>query len=137
MEKMMKIALITENGKSISQHFGRAPYYLVVTLEDGKQVNRELRPKLGHNQFHQTGEHAEHDHGPEHGQEEASHQKHAGMAEAISDCSVLICGGMGFGAYQSMRRLNIVPLVTDLLDIDEAVRAFAAGQLSDHPEKLH
>ncbi len=41
----MKIALITDDGKSISQHFGRAPYYLVVTLEDGKEVNRELRPK--------------------------------------------------------------------------------------------
>jgi predicted Fe-Mo cluster-binding NifX family protein len=51
----MKIALITDDGKSISQHFGRAPYYLVVTLEDGKEVNRELRPKQGHNQFHRPG----------------------------------------------------------------------------------
>ena len=133
----MKIALITDDGKSISQHFGRAPYYLVVTLEDGKEVNRELRPKLGHNQFQHTEEHAEHAHGQEHGQDEASHQKHSSMAEAIQDCSALICGGMGYGAYESMRRLNIQPLVTDLRDIEEAIRAYAAGQLSDHPEKLH
>ena len=133
----MKIALITDDGKSISQHFGRAPYYLVISLEDGKEVNRELRPKLGHNQFQHAEEHAEHAHGHEHGQDEASHQKHASMAETIQDCAVLICGGMGYGAYESMRRLNIQPLVTDLRDIEEAVRAFTAGQLSDHPEKLH
>ncbi len=133
----MKIALITDDGKSIIQHFGRAPYYLVVTLEDGKEVTRELRPKLGHQQFQQAGEHAEHAHGQEHGHDEASHQKHTSMAETIQDCAVLICGGMGFGAYESMRRLNIQPVVTDLRDIEEALRAFGAGQLSDHPEKLH
>ncbi|HOE35238.1 MAG: dinitrogenase iron-molybdenum cofactor biosynthesis protein [Chloroflexi bacterium] len=133
----MKIAFITEDGKSISQHFGRAPYYLVVTLENGTEVNRELRPKLGHQQFHQAGEHHEHAGGQEHGQDEASHQKHASMAEAIQDCTAIVCGGMGYGAYESMRRLNIQPIVTDLRNIEEALSAFAAGKLSDHPEKLH
>ena len=32
----MKIAAITEDGTTISQHFGRAPLYLVVTVEDAK-----------------------------------------------------------------------------------------------------
>ncbi len=47
----MKIAVITENGKTISQHFGRAPYYLVFTIEDGKITNREMREKMGHQHF--------------------------------------------------------------------------------------
>jgi predicted Fe-Mo cluster-binding NifX family protein len=133
----MKIALITDDGKSISQHFGRAPYYLVVTLEDGKEVNRELRPKQGHNQFQQAGEHAEHSAGQVHGRDNDSHEKHISMTDTIQDCAALICGGMGYGAYESMRRLNIQPLVTDLRDIEEAIRAYAAGQLIDHTEKLH
>ncbi len=98
----MKIALITDDGKSISQHFGRAPYYLVVTLEDGKEVNRELRPKQGHNQFLQAGEHAEHSAGQEHGRDNDSHEKHISMTDTIQDCAALICGGMGYGAYESM-----------------------------------
>ena len=31
----MKIAAITDDGTTISQHFGRAPYYVVVTVEAG------------------------------------------------------------------------------------------------------
>ena len=32
----MKIACITEDGHTISQHFGRAPYYLVLTVENDR-----------------------------------------------------------------------------------------------------
>ena len=39
----MKVAAITDDGKNISLHFGRAQYYLVVTVEDGVIVDRELR----------------------------------------------------------------------------------------------
>ena len=47
----MKIAAITDDGQTISQHFGRAPYYVVVTVEDGKVVQHEQREKLGHSHF--------------------------------------------------------------------------------------
>ncbi len=132
----MKIALITEDGKTISQHFGRAPYYLVLTIEGGKITHRELRNKLGHNQF--SGQHsADESHGAGHGLDAASHDKHASMAEAIADCQALLCGGMGMGAYESMRRLNIQPVVTDLWDVEAAVQAFIDGKLVDHTELLH
>ncbi len=138
-EVNMKIAVITEDGKTISQHFGRAPYYLVLTVENGQVVNREMREKLGHGRFgaehHGHGE--EHHHGAGHGLDSGSHRKHVSMAEAIADCQVLICGGMGMGAYDSMRRLNIQPIVTDLRSVDEAVQAYLAGNLTDHPERLH
>lgn len=130
----MKIAVITEDGKTISRHFGRAPYYQVVTIEDGKIVNREMREKLGHNQF---GEHHHGEHEGEHGHDGHSHQKHVSMAESIADCQAVICGGMGMGAYDSMRRLDIQPIVTDLEDIDIAVQAFIDGKLIDHTELLH
>lgn len=135
-ELTMKIAAITEDGKTISQHFGRAPYYLVLNIEEGKIVSREMRDKMGHNQF-STQPHAEEPHGAGHGMDSASNDKHVSMAEAIADCKALLCGGMGIGAYESMRRLNIEPVVTDLRDIDAAAKAFIDGKLIDHTELLH
>lgn len=135
-ELTLKIALITDDGQTISQHFGRATHYMVLTIEEGKIVGRELRSKLGHNQF-SAEPHAEHDHGAGHGLDSASHNRHSGMAAAIADCKVLLCGGMGQGAYQSMRLLNIQPVVTDLRDIDAAAQAFIDGKLVDHTELLH
>lgn len=132
----MKIAAITEDGKTISQHFGRAPYYLVLTIEDGKIVNREMRDKMGHYHF-QNQDHAEESHGTGHGMDAASHNKHISLAQAIADCKALLCGGMGMGAYESLRQLNIQPVVTDLGDIDDAVQTFIDGKLIDHTELLH
>jgi predicted Fe-Mo cluster-binding NifX family protein len=132
----MKIAVITEDGKTISQHFGRAPYYQVLTIEDGKIIHREMRSKMGHNQFQGHG-HDEEPHGAGHGMDSAAHDKHARMAESIGDCDALVCGGMGMGAYESMRRMNIRAVVTDLLDIEAAVEAYIDGKLIDHTELLH
>lgn len=132
----MKIAAITDDGKTISQHFGRAAYYLVLTIEDGKIVDRELRDKVGHNQFG-GAHHTVDSHGGEHGLDSASHHKHAQMAETIADCTVVLCGGMGRGAYESMRRLNIQPLMTDLTDIEVAAQAYMDGTLLDRLELLH
>ena len=47
----MKIAAISDDGATISQHFGRAALYVVVTVEDGKIVSTETRSKLGHHSF--------------------------------------------------------------------------------------
>ena len=72
-----------------------------------------------------------------HGMDAESHDKHVSMANTIADCSVLLCGGMGMGAYESMKQLDIRPVVTDLINIDEAVKAFIDGQIIDHTELLH
>jgi predicted Fe-Mo cluster-binding NifX family protein len=132
---MMKIAVISDDGKTISQHFGRALFYMVYTVADGKIVDREMRDKLGHNQFSAMG--PEEHHHEQHGLDDASHDKHTQMAGSIADCQVLICGGMGMGAYESMRRLNIQPIVTDMVDIEAAAQAYVNGKLMDHTEKLH
>ena len=131
----MKIAVITDDGKTISQHFGRAAYYMVLSIEDGKVSGREIRDKLGHKNF--PGEHTEEHHGIAHGLDAASHDRHAQMAAAIVDCQVLMCGGMGMGAYQSMLQLNIKPIITDLLDIEAAAQAYLSGNIEDQTDRLH
>jgi predicted Fe-Mo cluster-binding NifX family protein len=132
----MKIAVITDDGKTISQHFGRAQYYLVATVENGQIMNRELRSKLGHAHF-VNQPHVEDQPGQPHGMDGDSHNKHLQMAEAIADCEALLCRGMGMGAYESMKVRGIRPLVTDIIIIDEAVMAFVQGDIVDHTEKLH
>jgi predicted Fe-Mo cluster-binding NifX family protein len=131
----MKIAAITDDGKVISQHFGRAPHYMVLTVEDGQIVARELRDKLNHAHFSIEG-HTE-GHGQSHGLDPASHNKHLQMSQSITDCEAVLCRGMGRGAYESMRMLGIRPIVTDIADIDTAVLAFTAGTITDQIERLH
>jgi predicted Fe-Mo cluster-binding NifX family protein len=133
---IIKVAAITDDGTTISQHFGRAPLYCVVTIEDGKITHSELREKLGHAHFVNLHQPEEAHHQP-HGQDAASHNKHLQMAETIADCEALLCRGMGMGAYQSMQARGIRPVVTDIVKIDEAALAYAAGQIVDHIEKLH
>lgn len=131
----MKLAFITEDGKTISQHFGRAPYYLVVEVEEGNVKSQEMRDKLGHQQLADEGHH--HQQGQGSGMDSGSHDKHNRMSQSIRDCEVLICGGMGMGAYQSMQSFGITPLVTQIIDIDEALNTYLSGELKDETELLH
>jgi predicted Fe-Mo cluster-binding NifX family protein len=132
----MKIAAITDDERTISQHFGRAPYYLVLTVENGQIIDRQRRDKLGHANF-ANEPHAEPMPGQPHGFDPASQNRHEQMALAIADCQALLCGGMGTGAYESMRALGIRPVVTDILSIDEAAQAFIDGKIVDQVNRLH
>ena len=135
----MKIAIVSDEGKTVSQHFGRASMYVVVTVEDGKVVSQEQRAKMGHVHFaNEPHTHESHDSTSKgHGFDAASQSKHQQMASAITDCQVLLARGMGAGAYQSLQTANIQPRITDIANIDDAVRAFLDGTLVDHTEKLH
>ena len=43
----MKIAISVESG-NVSAHFGRAPEFLFVTIEDNKVIKKEVLPNPGH-----------------------------------------------------------------------------------------
>jgi len=130
----MKIAAVTEDGVTISQHFGRAPYYVVLTVEDGQVVDREQREKVAHGRG--AGGHV-HVEGEAHGFDAASQDTHGRMAAPIADCQVLLARGMGGGAHHSLVQGGIEPVITDLPTIDEAVAGYLAGTLTNHIERLH
>lgn len=144
----MKIAIITDDEQNVSMHFGRARAYVVFTLEEGKIVKKEVREKMGHQHFSQNdstatsgqGEghhgHGEHNH-RNHGHNEHDHSKHALMFNPIMDCNLVICGGMGRGAYEFMQSMGVQPLVTDIRPIEKVIQAYLDGKLVDHPEALH
>lgn len=131
----MKVACVTDDGRTISQHFGRATRYAVYTVDAGQITSCELRDKLGHHHF--AAQETTQAPGERRGTDPASHGRHASMAEAINDCEALLCRGMGYGAYQSMQEFGITPVVTDVPACEEAVQAYIEGRLADHPEWLH
>ena len=120
-----KIAIATEDGVHVSAHFGRAPYFQVVTIDNGKIIASERREKA-----HHQGEHEHHEHG--------GNDTHAsGMVGVVSDCAAIIAGGMGSPAYASIQAAKLTPILTDLRDVDQAAQAYAAGTLTNRPERVH
>jgi predicted Fe-Mo cluster-binding NifX family protein len=132
----MKIAAVSDDGKTVSQHFGRATLYVVVTVEDGKTIGKETRPKAGHHTF-SADQHP--DTAPEerHGYDAGAQSRHATMMDTISDCQVLLAGGMGWGARDALKNRGIEVVATDAEDIDEAVKLYLQGKLPNLSDRLH
>lgn len=136
-ESLLKIAVVSDDGEHISQHFGWAPYYVVVTVENGEVVAKEVRSKAGHHQEESGHHHHHHDHGHGHEHGHHDHALHGRMASNIRDCSVVIAGGMGQGAYASLSQAGLKVHITDQRDIDTAVRRYLDGNLPNLLHRLH
>jgi predicted Fe-Mo cluster-binding NifX family protein len=124
----MKIAVVTDDQKTISAHFGRAAEYAVITIENRVIIRRETRIKSNHQHVslddpHHEGHHHNHD--------------HASMLAPITDCQILLARGMGIGAHNALKDRGIQTIITDIQEIDLAIQALIAGTLVDHPERLH
>lgn len=139
----MKIAAITDDGETISAHFGRARYYLVYTVENNQIMAREMRNKTGHDDFAGEGHH-DHDHEHHgrhdprgHGFGKGAARRHARMIASIEDCDVLLARGMGRGAYQALEEANITPIATSMKSIEETVQAYLRGDVDHQPQRLH
>ena len=81
----MKIAVITDDRETVSQHFGRAPYYIVYTVENGNVTGTEVRDKAGHHTFGGDHNHEAASDG-QHGFDAGAQSRHATMAGTIEDC---------------------------------------------------
>ncbi len=133
-----KIAFVTDDGETISQHFGRATKYAVLTIEGDQISHRELRDKAGHHTFHKNEHHGVHQHdsrGSGFGTHSAG--KHQKMCETIADCDIILARGMGRGAYMGAQEFNLRPIVTDISEIEAAAVAVINNDIVDHTEKLH
>lgn len=130
-----KAAAVTDNGITVFQHFGSAPGYIVLTVENGKITNREQRDKFNPHGAGQQHHHHDHEHGEGHGQQQMD--KHQSMISNIADCQYLISRGMGYGIYNHLQTANIEPIITDIPNIEDAVQAIIDGTIINHSEKLH
>jgi hypothetical protein len=131
----MRIAVITDNLKTVSEYFERAKFYLVFTLENGKITGQELRLKSNDGDFagkergvvpndlHYIGLHSE--------------VKNTNMMGTIIDCDVLLARGMDKAIYDGLKIRSIHPIITDIQDVQTAVDAYLNGDIIDHPEYLY
>lgn len=117
----MKVAVPTEDGTSISQHFGRSKRFFVFDIDDGKVVGRCVRE----NTFtaHAKGEcHEGHDDNHAHG--------HGEIVEALRDCEAVLCYGMGWRAAEALREGGIRAFVLQQeMSPEEAVGRYILDDL--------
>ena len=130
----MKIAIVSDDEKTISQHFGRAEKYIVFSFEQGKLTGPEILPKSSH--CH-SGKHQHRNDEKGRGFGQQSKTKHLKIFENITDCDTLVSRGMGRGAYQDLQELGIQPIITDIADVKVAVQAVVDGTIINHSDKLH
>jgi len=138
----MKVAIVTDDGDYVSQHFGRAKYYKIYTIEDGAVTETEMRQRgTGHHapnanqQEQQQHQATEADSAEGHGYTADAVNKHRSMAAEIADCKALIAGGMGSGAYESFTSAGLDVIMTKFSWTEEAITAYIENKIENLVEQ--
>ena len=119
----MKIAIATDDGKTIASHFGRAKGFTIFTIDGSTITNKEYRI----NNF--TGHALELEHS------DHNIDRHEPILRALNDCNTVISHGMGRRIYNDLRNAGIQSLITDETRVKSAMKAFIEGTLQDIPER--
>jgi len=122
-----KIAVVTQDQQNISAHFGMAPFYQVFSVENGEITDEETRQKPHHERHPEHGSDHHHEHGPGH---------HQNMFAPVTDCQVLICGGMGSPAYAKAQAAGLDIVLTGG-EIRATVQAYLDGKISSDERRVH
>jgi len=115
----MKIAIASNDKKTISEHFGKAVGFIVFDINKEKIVNSEYRENIGKN----SGE--------------CGSCNHSLMIKNIKDCQIVISYGMGQRIYDYLTKAGITPIVTDEKNAEEALKQFLKKNLKNMTNKLH
>lgn len=118
----MKIAVASDDGLSISTHFGRSAGFVIFVAENGEIVKSGYRSNTsGH---HQEGE-CNHEQGHSHDQ-----HSHAGFLYILDGCDVVICRGMGRRATVDLKANGItVAITSEPVDVTTAAKLYVQGKL--------
>jgi predicted Fe-Mo cluster-binding NifX family protein len=134
-ETEMKVAIASDDGASISQHFGRSAVWLIFDVEDGKIAGKQIRPN-SHSHHATHGCDGRDQAAGEHSHNEGRHS-HAGLISALHDCEVILCAGMGFRAAQDLKRNGIEPFVVGRDKTpEEAVAMYLRGELNSDAQSF-
>lgn len=112
----MKIAVTSQNRKTITGHAGKCRKFWIYQIEEDRVLGRELLELPMEQSFHESG-HAD--------------------AHPLDDVNVLISGGMGQGLRNRLLQQGIQALATSETDPDRAVTAWLQGDLDELPPELN
>ena len=119
----MKIAIPSNDGVTISRHFGRSEAFLIFEVQNGKITGRETRSNTGL---------CSHSHGEGHGgHEDGGGHSHRGVMSVLGDCQLVLCCGIGDGAGAALAAQGIRRILTAPGSAEDAVTAYLAGTLEE------
>ena len=123
----MRIAIPTNDGTSISEHFGRSAAFLIFEIENGQITARETKRNGAH---HARG-------ACDHHSTASKPHSHAGILAAIKGCEIVICAGMGSRAAEALKAGGVTQIVvTTVGPAEEAVSTYMAGKLTPKTESF-
>lgn len=123
----MKIAVASDDGKLIAQHFGRTKGFLIYDIEHfAIKSSQYIANTFTH---HHHGNHDEHEH--HHGRTHS----HTGILEALQGCGTVISRGMGRRLLDDFQNNNKQVFITDETDAEKAVQLLIEGKLVHQPNK--
>ena len=119
----MKIAIASDDEKTISAHFGRTRGFVIYEIENGEVKNSEYRI----NDF--TG-HAR-------GLSGAPHEmdRHGHILSALKDCKTVVAHGMGRRIYDDLQSANIEAFIVQETNVEEAINLYLKNELKDNPDE--
>lgn len=112
----MKIAITSQNRKTITGHAGKCRKFWIYEIADKKIVDKTLL---------------------ELALEQSFHESHAAGPHPLDGIDVLISGGVGQGLIRRLSNMGIQGLVTPETDPASAVAAFLNGTLKLGQAKSH
>jgi len=115
----MKIAIASDDKKTISHHFGKASGFVIFEIKNNKVIKQEYKENIGKNNG------------------ECGSCDHQTMINNIKDCEAVISYGMGQRIYDDLTKHKIKPIVTEEQNVDEALNQFLKNNLKNVTEKLH
>jgi predicted Fe-Mo cluster-binding NifX family protein len=127
---MKKIAVALMNETEVSRHFGRSRYFGIYTVSEGGVDGPEMRMNT-FTHHAQGGHERRHDHlgnGQGHGEHDHSHYS---VVDGLNDCKVIIAGGMGMGAVNSLSSAGMEVIITDEDNPEVAVKKYWEGTLKN------
>ena len=122
----MKIAIPSDEGTYLSQHFGRTLGFTIFEVANGRIINQEYR--LNNFTAHVSGQHEQYQH---HGAEHDDHAQHSHsrILIALSDCEIVIAGGMGRRLVDDLTDAGKKIFITTIPETRKAVEMFLSDKL--------
>ena len=125
---IMKVAVASMDGVSISPHFGRSSCFIVFEVEDGKRKSKQIRDNT-YTAFAKGNCHSEENTGQPH--------NHSAIVQALGDCEAVLCYGMGWRAAEDLDKNGIQSFILDTeCSPEEAVSLFLQGKLKPRDDQF-
>jgi len=118
----MRIAVPTNDGTSISEHFGRSAAFLIFETENGQIKSRRLQSDVSKHS-HRQGE-------CKHPATDVHSHDHAGILTTLEGCATVICAGMGHRAAEALKGRGVQIVFAAPGPADATVAAYLGGKLS-------